>query len=396
MGTKGQLDIAIQQKAFIYAGAIIIGLISVALVFFNLNPVLANTPQARASLTAHTLAFYLASLSSVDEGTMEKNFNETYVVQIDKYSGLSIFFRATPVSNYYLKVFLYDEKGKQIAESEEVSFIADISCSLKPGGGGGGGGGGASASFSGLAVGEASTGTASFSDENTCITTEKISFITFRREAGRPITIAGFQTAKESGFTFCKKTTTEEIESYVNKYSDLYKVEKPLILAVMGSESCIQHCENSVVKRSEAGAIGLMQVMPSTARGLETEYKNRFKTEISFDLDDPELNVHAGVFLLSTHLKYYEGYDNQKELTVANYNCGGIDDAVKKYCAGSKTGCWAKIKPHLGRGKEYCTNSDETIPYVDEVMKSYKCFDNCLKANGACYAAEPCKKELNC
>jgi hypothetical protein len=361
MGTKGQLDIAIQQKAFIYAGAIIIGLISVALVSFNLNPVLANTPQARASLTAHTLAFYLASLSSVDEGTMEKNFNETYVVQIGKYSGLGIFFRATPVSNYYLKVILYDEKGAKIAESEEVSFIASLDINCQKAG--------------------------------NCTETGKISFLRFTKAPDGPVKLEGFKTAKESGFTLCKEPTAGEIESYVDKYSDRYKVEKPFILAVMGAESYIQHCDRyGLVRRSEAGAIGLMQVMPSTARGLEADYKSRFKTEISFDLDDPELNVHAGVFLLSTNLKLYEGYDNQKELTIAYYNCGGIDDAVKKYCTDSKAaGCWAKIKPHLGRGKEYCTNTDETIPYVERVMRLYTCFDNCLKANGVCYTMGPCK-----
>jgi hypothetical protein len=360
MGTKGQLDIAIQQKAFIYAGAIIISLISVALVAFNLNPVLANTPQARASLTAHTLAFYLASLSSVDEGTMEKNLNETYVVQIGKYSGMGIFWKATPVSNYYLKVILYDEKGVKSAESEEVSFIASLDIDCQKAG--------------------------------TCMETDKVSFLKFTKVPDGPVKLEGFNTAKESGFTLCKEPTTGEIESYVEKYGAQYKVEKPFILAVIGAESYVQHCDRyGLVKRSEAGAIGLMQVMPSTARGLETEYKNRFKTDISFNLDDPELNVHAGVFLLSTHLKYYEGYDNQKELTVANYNCGGIDDAVKKYCAGSKTGCWAKIKPHLGRGKDYCTNSDETIPYVERIMRLYTCFDDCLKANGVCYTMEPCK-----
>lgn len=359
MKMKGEdlFEINIHEQVFVLIGGLLVGIIALAVIYVNLTPMLSNTPIARASLTAHTLAFYLGSLSSVDAGTVEKSLGDTCIVQIGKYSATTMFFKATPVSNYFLKVFLYDEKGAQLAVSEEVSFIGnlDVSC------------------------------------QNTgiCLTTDRITFITFAKNPGEAVKLTGFKTAKESGFSLCKAPTQDEIESYVEKYSAQYNVEKAFILAVMGAESYMQQCDRyGYVKHSTVNgvptAFGLMQMTPSTARGLEKQFG------VQMDVEDPEQNVMAGVLLLSTLLKNYEGYDNRKELAVANYNCGGIENAVAKYCK-DKKGCWEKIKPHMGKGKEYCTNSDETIPYVERVMRLYGCFDSCLKSNGECYAVSPCQ-----
>jgi soluble lytic murein transglycosylase-like protein len=67
--------------------------------------------------------------------------------------------------------------------------------------------------------------------------------------------------------------------------------------------------------RSHAGAQGLMQLMPATAK--------RFGCE---DLNDPEANVEAGTKYLGWLLKRFDG---NVELALAGYNAG--EGAVDKY-----------------------------------------------------------------
>jgi len=364
MRKKGQLDITVHQIPFVVAGAIIISLIALAVVYFYISPSLANTPQARASLDAHTLAFYIASLSEADEGNLIKNLNDTSIVQIGQYSGFTRVMITKPTSNYFIKVFLYDKNGKQIAESEEVSFVGnvDVKCE-KPG---------------------------------ICMTTERVSFIKMTKNPDGPVKIEGMKEALETGLGECKQVTSSEIQSYVEKYSSQYKVEKYFVLAVMAAESSLQQCDrygvtlHSVVN-GVPKAFGLMQMTPATARGLESQFG------VQINVEDAEQNVMAGVLLLSTLLKNYDGYDDQLKLAAANYNCGGIDDAVAKYCK-DKKGCWEKIKPYLGRDekdnpKEFCGNSNETIPYVEKsVIPYYNCFKSCMTEGKMCYTMSVCAK----
>ncbi len=356
---KGQeFAVTVHQKAFIFLGAMLIAITALAIIYLYVNPTLANTPKARASLTAHTLTFYLSSLSSVDAGVMEKNLNETYTIQIGKYSGFKRFWKTDPVNNYYLRVFLYDKKGELLAESEDVSFIGnlDIECDKS----------------------------------GPCLETEKITFVMFTKRPGEAVKLEGFKTVEESGFTFCEEPKRDEVERYVREYSTKYRVEKPLVLAVMASESYMEHCDrygyvkHSLDRYGNPIAFGLMQVTPSTARTLEGKHN------VEINVENPEQNVMGGVLLLSDLLEDYEGYDDQKELAVANYNCGGIAEAVGKYCT-DKENCWEKVKPHLGRGKEFCTASDETIPYVEKVMRLYECFGECLKTQADCYSIDYCR-----
>lgn len=157
---KGSVDIDVHEQAFIAIGAMLIGIMALAAVYININPSLANTPKARTSLTANTLAFYLASLSSVDAGTIVRDLNGTYVVQIGKYSGLKRLVITRPVNNYYLKVILYDDAGSELSESEEVSFIGNIeeTCE-KPG---------------------------------ICMDTGKVDTVRFTKNEGEPVRLEGF------------------------------------------------------------------------------------------------------------------------------------------------------------------------------------------------------------
>ena len=68
--------------------------------------------------------------------------------------------------------------------------------------------------------------------------------------------------------------------------------------------------------RSSAGAVGLMQLTPATARGIaEATGGVRFRLS---DLDDPDLNVRYGAWYLRQLLDRY----GDERLALAAYNAG--------------------------------------------------------------------------
>lgn len=122
-----------------------------------------------------------------------------------------------------------------------------------------------------------------------------------------------------------------EIDSLINKYAKKYDVDPALVAGIMNAESGF----NRNVGLSEAGAIGLMQLMPETAQDMQV------------DPYDMEQNIEGGVKEIAYYLKKYDG---NVELALAAYNAG--EGNVEKYNG---------IPPFA-----------ETQAYVPKVMEYYR------------------------
>ena len=76
--------------------------------------------------------------------------------------------------------------------------------------------------------------------------------------------------------------------------------------------------------RSDAGAVGLMQLTPSTAKGIAL-YTGGHHFHVS-DLTNPEINVRYGAWYLR-HL--LDRYDQRERVALAAYNAG--EDNVDRW-----------------------------------------------------------------
>jgi soluble lytic murein transglycosylase len=97
----------------------------------------------------------------------------------------------------------------------------------------------------------------------------------------------------------------------VRKHASEEHLDAALLAAVIESES-----KFNPTARSSAGAVGLMQLTPSTAKGIAL-YTGGSRFRVS-DLTDPDINVRYGAWYLRHLLDKY----NDERLALAAYNAG--------------------------------------------------------------------------
>lgn len=121
------------------------------------------------------------------------------------------------------------------------------------------------------------------------------------------------------------------IENLIDKYAQKNNLDPDFIKAVVKQESGF-----NPDAKSKCGAMGLMQLMPSTAKGLGVA--NAF---------DPEQNIEGGVKYLKSMMNRF---NNDPKLALAAYNAG--PGAVQKY---------GGVPPYR-----------ETQNYVNNILASYE------------------------
>ncbi|MEM7497468.1 MAG: transglycosylase SLT domain-containing protein [Pseudomonadota bacterium] len=104
-----------------------------------------------------------------------------------------------------------------------------------------------------------------------------------------------------------------KVYGFIQKYAEAYDFE-PLMIAAQG----FQESGLDQEKRSPAGAVGIMQLLPSTARDENVGIP---------DIEDPERNVEAGIkYLRFLRDRYFADEDLSPEdrvfLSLAAYNAG--------------------------------------------------------------------------
>ncbi len=104
--------------------------------------------------------------------------------------------------------------------------------------------------------------------------------------------------------------------------SEHLKIDPMLAHALIKQES---HYERDIV--SKVGAVGLMQLMPYTARALATSLKMR--PPRAKDLMEPETNIRLGVMYME---QVFDKFDNNMIYAIASYNAGpnAVESWVRK------------------------------------------------------------------
>ncbi len=139
---------------------------------------------------------------------------------------------------------------------------------------------------------------------------------------------------------------------HVVKYANEFRLNKYTVYAFINVESSFN--ENAI---SPKGAIGLMQILPSTA----TFIAERLNVS-NYNLSNPETNVMFGCF----YLRYLENKFNDFRLVICAYNAG--ETRVREWLKDtrySKDGITLNHIPYK-----------ETKNYVDKIEKTFEKYVN--------------------
>lgn len=136
----------------------------------------------------------------------------------------------------------------------------------------------------------------------------------------------------------------------IEYYSTQYNVDPLLVTAVMKVESNF-----NPDAKSKKGAIGLMQLMPQTAKEVATKYLN-INNYNEKELYDPDLNIDLGVYYVKI---LSDMFNNNINLVLASYNAG-LGNVQK----------WKQENPIIEYDPEEMPFK-ETKNYVSKINKIY-------------------------
>ena len=136
----------------------------------------------------------------------------------------------------------------------------------------------------------------------------------------------------------------------IEQYSVQYNVDPLLITSIIKVESNF-----NPDAKSKKGAIGLMQIMPLTAKEISEKYFNYFDFNEE-QLYNPEFNIKAGICYVKI---LSDMFNNNINLVLASYNAG-LGNVQK----------WHQENPIIEYDSEEMP-FDETKNYVSKINKIY-------------------------
>ena len=221
---------------------------------------------------------------------------------------------------------------------------------------------------------------------------QQVTSAQFAQKAGSSIEDITEGTIPEQPSPFSSMNTAglNQYIPLVKKYSEEYKVDWILVLAVMKQESRFNY--EAV---SYKGAYGLMQIMPLT----QIEIAEKIGVE---EASTPRNNIKAGIYHLKSLFATFKNIPREDRicLSLAAYNAGlgRVQDAQKiALYMGNDPHKWASISaalPFLSK-KNYTLHSRiwtdgcppngyfhsarQTVEYVDNIMSCYDRYSLALK-----------------
>ncbi len=126
---------------------------------------------------------------------------------------------------------------------------------------------------------------------------------------------------------FVENAFPKEFTAFIDQQSSLRKVDRYLIKGLIKQESSY-----NARAKSSANALGLMQLVPPTARDMAQELKLG-AVVIPDDLYDPKRNIQMGTYYISKMLNRYQG---SVPMALAAYNAGP-----------TRLDRWLKTRPSL-------------------------------------------------
>ena len=157
-----------------------------------------------------------------------------------------------------------------------------------------------------------------------------------------------------------KKFYPQKYKEFVNYYAQEYKVDELLIFAIIKTESNFNQ-----EAKSKSNAIGLMQLMESTAVEIANKTQNN-DIEVN-EIYNPITNIELGTYYFSILLSQY----NNIGIALAAYNAGmgRVDEWIEKGIIKSDGSDLENI-PY-----------QETNMYVRKVLNNYKIYQELYGIN---------------
>lgn len=163
-------------------------------------------------------------------------------------------------------------------------------------------------------------------------------------------------------------------EAQVNIYDDTFRKYSKRFFGVgfdwkLFKAQAIAESQLKVNAKSYVGAVGLMQLMPSTFAEIKSK-NNEFA-----DINDPEWNIAAGIYYDRKLWKYWKESDsamNRCKFMFASYNAGRVPITRARDTAKlSSLNCnsWESIKSIAHKVPRW--RHEETLTYVERIDMYY-------------------------